>query len=79
MGAWSRCDSVSRQKRPHEPPRIDPVDGCFTVPERPGLGLKLDHEACAAHPRTGGRLQLFEEGWERRGFGPRNAPGERRA
>jgi galactonate dehydratase len=49
------------------PPRIDPADGCFTLPERPGLGLKLDREACARHPRTGGRIRLFEEGWERRG------------
>jgi galactonate dehydratase len=50
-------------------PRIDPADGCFVLPERPGLGLTLDREACAAHPRTGGRIRLFEEGWERRGFG----------
>jgi galactonate dehydratase len=49
------------------PPRVDPADGCFPLPERPGLGLKLDHEACAAHPRTGGRIRLFESGWERRG------------
>lgn len=51
------------------PPRVDPADGCFAVPERPGLGLRLNHEACAAHPRTGGRIRLFEQGWERRGFG----------
>ncbi len=50
-------------------PRIDPVDGCFTLPERPGLGLKLNRELCAQHPRTGGRIRLFEEGWEKRGFG----------
>jgi galactonate dehydratase len=50
-------------------PRIDPADGCFVVPERPGLGLKLSHERCAERPRTGGRIRLFEEGWERRGFG----------
>jgi galactonate dehydratase len=61
-----------------EPPRIDPKDGCFTLPDRPGLGLKLDREACAAHPRTGGRIQLFEEGWERRGFGAAKAGGKRR-
>jgi galactonate dehydratase len=50
-------------------PRIDPADGCFTLPDRPGLGLRLDRAACARHPRTGGRIKLFEEGWERRGFG----------
>ncbi len=41
-------------------------DGCFEVPDRPGLGLRLDPDACAAHPATGGRIKLFEEGWERR-------------
>lgn len=46
-------------------PRID-VDGCFVAPDRPGLGLKLNHDACAKHPRTGGRIKLFEKGWERR-------------
>ena len=49
------------------PPRVDPSDGCFPLPERAGLGVRLDHAACAAHPRTGGRLKLFEAGWERRG------------
>jgi galactonate dehydratase len=60
-------------------PRIDPADGCFTLPERPGLGLKLDHAACAAHPRTGGRIRLFEAGWERRGFGNAKTGGKRRS
>jgi galactonate dehydratase len=61
------------------PPRIDPADGCFTLPDRPGLGLKLDREACAQHPRTGGRIRLFEEGWERRGFGGAKADTKRRS
>jgi galactonate dehydratase len=47
-------------------PRIDPKDGCFVAPDRPGLGLKLNHDVCAKHPRTGGRIKLFEKGWERR-------------
>jgi galactonate dehydratase len=49
-------------------PRVE-ADGCFGVPERPGLGVRLNHEVCAAHPRTGGRIKLFEDGWETRGFG----------
>jgi len=53
-----------------EPPRVDRADGCFAVPERPGLGLSLKHDVCAAHPRTGARIRLFEAGWERRGTGP---------
>ncbi|HTK29815.1 MAG TPA: mandelate racemase/muconate lactonizing enzyme family protein [Vicinamibacterales bacterium] len=51
------------------PPLVDAADGCFALPERPGLGVRLNHDACAAHPRTGGRIRLFEQGWERRGFG----------
>jgi galactonate dehydratase len=42
-------------------------DGCFDRPDRPGLGVRLNHDVCRAHPRTGGRLRLFEAGWERRG------------
>ncbi len=48
------------------PARVDPADGCFAAPDRPGLGLRLRPEVCAAHPRTGGRIRLFEEGWEQR-------------
>jgi galactonate dehydratase len=51
------------------PPTVDASDGCFSLPERPGLGLSLNHDVCARHPRTGGRIRLFEHGWERRGFG----------
>jgi galactonate dehydratase len=49
------------------PPVVAASDGCFERPERPGLGVRLNHDACRAHPRTGGRLRLFEAGWERRG------------
>ena len=42
-------------------------DGCFALPDQPGLGVTLNHEVCAAHPPTGGRLKLFEAGWEQRG------------
>jgi galactonate dehydratase len=50
-------------------PRIDRADGCFVAPTRPGLGLKLNHDVCAKHPRTGGRIKLFEKGWEKRTVG----------
>jgi galactonate dehydratase len=49
-------------------PRVAVDDGCFDLPDRPGLGVRLNHDACAARPRTGGRLRLFEKGWERRGL-----------
>jgi len=48
-------------------PAIDPVDGCFPLPDRPGLGVRLDHDACAEHPRTHAGIFLFRDGWERRG------------
>jgi galactonate dehydratase len=48
------------------PPVVDPLDGCFPLPEGPGLGVRLDHEACAEHPRTHAGIFLFSDGWERR-------------
>ena len=51
-------------------PAIDPVDGCFPLPTGPGLGLRLDHDACAEHPRTHGGIFLFTDGWERRTSAP---------
>jgi galactonate dehydratase len=50
-------------------PAIDPVDGCFPVPTEAGLGIRLDHDACAEHPRTHAGIFLLSEGWERRGDG----------
>jgi galactonate dehydratase len=47
------------------PPTVA-ADGCFALPERPGLGVTLNADACAKHPSTGGRLKLFEAGWEKR-------------
>jgi galactonate dehydratase len=55
-------------------PAVDPDDGCFAIPDRPGLGARLDHEVAAEHPATGARLDLFEAGWERReGLRPESA------
>jgi galactonate dehydratase len=48
-------------------PAVDPIDGCFPVPTAPGLGLRLNHEACAEHPRTHAGIFLFDDGWELRG------------
>ena len=48
-------------------PAVDPLDGCFGLPTGPGLGLRLDHDACAEHPRTRAGIFLFNDGWERRG------------
>ncbi len=48
-------------------PAVDPLDGCFPLPTEPGLGVRLDHDACAEHPRTRAGIFLFNDGWERRG------------
>jgi galactonate dehydratase len=47
-------------------PRVDETDGCFGLPTAPGLGVTLDHDACAARPRTGAHFNLVRPGWERR-------------
>ncbi len=47
-------------------PTVDPVDGHFAVPTGPGLGIQLNHEACARHPRTNAHFNLVRDGWERR-------------
>jgi len=47
-------------------PSVDPDDGCFPLPTTPGLGVRLNRDACARYPRSGGVLRLFETGWERR-------------
>lgn len=49
-----------------DPPRVDEKTGVFYKPEKPGLGIELNEEVVAAHPRTGGRLALYSEGWEKR-------------
>jgi galactonate dehydratase len=48
-------------------------DGRLHVPEGPGLGVELDHDALAAHRYTEASdgvnvMNLFEEGWEDRSF-----------
>ena len=42
------------------------VDGYFSLPDRPGLGLTLREEFVAEHPREQVFFNLFEEGWHKR-------------
>jgi galactonate dehydratase len=44
----------------------DVVDGYFALPDTPGLGVELNHEQLARHPRVAVDFNLFAEGWERR-------------
>ena len=41
-------------------------DGCFPLPTEPGLGVRVDWDAAAEHPREAVNFNLFVEGWERR-------------
>jgi galactonate dehydratase len=43
------------------------VEGYFPLPQGPGLGVKLDEEVIAAHPRQGAHFNLFQEDWHKRG------------
>jgi galactonate dehydratase len=42
------------------------VEGYFTLPQGPGLGVELDEEAVEAHPKQDTHFNLFAEGWEKR-------------
>jgi galactonate dehydratase len=42
------------------------VDGYFELPKGPGLGVELDEDAIAAHPKQNVHFNLFSEGWEKR-------------
>jgi galactonate dehydratase len=42
------------------------VDGYFSLPEKPGLGVILREDFIAEHPRQRVRFNLFEEDWHKR-------------
>ncbi|MCY3719030.1 MAG: mandelate racemase/muconate lactonizing enzyme family protein [Anaerolineaceae bacterium] len=46
-------------------PRV--VDGYFSLPQGPGLGVTLDEDVIAANPRQKVHLNLFAEDWHKRG------------
>jgi galactonate dehydratase len=41
-------------------------DGCFSLPEKPGLGVDLDEKVIAAHPPKEGFMDFWKAGWEKR-------------
>ena len=48
-------------------PGLPPVvDGYFPLPTAPGLGISLNRDAIAAHPRQQVNFNLFRDGWELR-------------
>ena len=55
------------------------VDGYFALPNGPGLGVTLDHDIIAAHPRRQIFFNLFAENWHRRQAEREPAPGDHQA
>jgi galactonate dehydratase len=49
-----------------EPGVPEVIDGYFARPDAPGLGVSLNREELARHPRRAVSFNLFQEGWERR-------------
>jgi galactonate dehydratase len=42
------------------------IDGYFALPNGPGLGVKLDEDVIAAHPRQQTHFNLFAQDWHKR-------------
>ena len=42
------------------------VDGFFALPEGPGLGVTIDPDVIAEHPRRDIQFDLFQDGWQYR-------------
>lgn len=47
-------------------PEVSGVDGCFPLPDAPGLGVTVDWDAVAEHPPFDLHFDLFKAGWHRR-------------
>ena len=45
---------------------VDPADGCFPLPNGPGLGVTLNEAFVAEHPPKDAFFDLFAENWHRR-------------
>ncbi|MCP2164205.1 mandelate racemase/muconate lactonizing enzyme family protein [Goodfellowiella coeruleoviolacea] len=57
------ADSFVKSVAPGNP---EVVDGYFALPSGPGLGVELDLDAVAEHPRRDVNFNLYAEGWQRR-------------
>lgn len=51
-------------------PEVDAVDGCFPLPQGPGLGVKLNEAFIAEHPRKDVFFDLFKPDWQYRQVAP---------
>lgn len=44
-------------------------NGCFELPQAPGLGMELDEQAIRDHPPREGHFNLWDPEWHKRNFG----------
>jgi galactonate dehydratase len=57
------ADSHVKQAAPGVP---EVIDGYFSLPEGPGLGVELNEDFIAEHPRQGKHFNLFDDDWQMR-------------
>ncbi len=57
------ADSWVKQAAPGVP---EVIDGYFSLPDKPGLGVELNEALFAEHPLIESHFDLFREGWEQR-------------
>lgn len=55
---------------------VDPADGCFPLPNGPGLGVTLNEAFVAEHPPEDAFFDLFAENWHQRKGAARSDPVE---
>jgi galactonate dehydratase len=63
------ADSWVKQAAPGVP---EVVDGYFSLPTAPGLGVELNEALFSEHPQIEAHFDLFKEGWHRRDMGKTN-------
>ncbi len=63
------ADSWVKQAAPGVP---EVVDGYFSLPTAPGLGVELNETAFNEHPQIEAHFNLFKEEWHRRDMGKTN-------
>jgi galactonate dehydratase len=63
------ADSWVKQAAPGVP---EVVDGYFSLPTAPGLGVELDESVFSEHPQIEAHFDLFKEDWHRRDMGKTN-------
>ncbi len=67
------ADSWVKQAAPGVP---EVVDGYFSLPTAPGLGVELNKSVFSDHPQIEGHFNLFQDDWHRRDGGATNESAE---